>query len=325
MVILVTGCAGFIGWKVTEHLLDESHTILGVDNLSDTYDPSLKKWRLEQLKKYPNFRFLFLDILDVLGLERLVFSSQPIDAVINLAACAGVRKSIEDPKAYFETNVIGTLNLLEQGRKFGVKKFIQASTSAVYGVHNSLPFREDADTDRPLSPYAASKKASEVLCYTYHHLYGLDITVLRYFSVYGPAGRPDMSLFRFVHWVSEGNPVPVFGDGSQSRDFTFIDDIAQGTLAALRPMEEYQIINLGSDQPVVLLDAIRLIEQFVGKRAQIVYQPAHPADVPITWADISKAKEMLGWQPGTPFQEGIARLVEWYYENQEWVRCLNFY
>jgi UDP-glucuronate 4-epimerase len=319
---LITGCAGFIGWKVCELLLADAHVVVGVDNLNDAYDRRLKHWRLGQIEDHPNFSFHRLDIRDresLRGLFEGMAVGGPWSAVINLAARAGVRQSVENPWVYFETNVTGTLNLLELCREFGVKKFVQASTSSLYGVRNPRPFREDADTDGPLSPYAASKKAVEALCYTYHYLYGLDLSVLRYFTVYGPAGRPDMSLFRFVQWISEGRTVIVYGDGRQSRDFTYVDDIAGGTIAALRPLG-YEAINLGSDEPVVIMDAIRLVEELVGKKAVIEHQPRHPADVLATWADIGKAERLLEWRPQFPFEEGVARLVAWYRENREWAR-----
>ena len=185
-----------------------------------------------------------------------------------------------------------------------------------------LPFREDANTDGPLSPYAASKKGAEALCYTYHYLYGIDITIPRFFTVYGPAGRPDMSLFRFVQWIAQGRPVTVYGDGQQSRDFTYVDDIARGTIAALKPVG-YEVVNLGSDQPAVLMDAIRLVEQKLEGKTIFDYQPRHSADVPATWADISKARQLLGWQPEIPLDEGIQRLVDWYLENEEWAADIN--
>jgi nucleoside-diphosphate-sugar epimerase len=237
--------------------------------------------------------------------------------VINLAARAGVRYSVENPWIYVDTNVTGTLNLLELCREFGVAKFVLASTSSLYGAHNPRPFREDANTDRPLSPYAASKKAAEALCYTYHYLHDLDVTVFRYFTVYGPAGRPDMSPFRFTQWISEGRPVTVYGDGQQSRDFTYVDDIARGTIAGLKPLG-YEVINLGSDEPVVLMDFIRLVEELAGQEANLVFQPRHPADMDATWADIGKAEQLLGWRPQVRFAEGVRRMVDWYGDNREW-------
>jgi len=243
--------------------------------------------------------------------------AQPLDAIVNLAARAGVRPSVDDPWAYLETNATGTLNLLEGARRHGVAKFVLASTSSLYGSHNSLPYSEDADTERPLSPYAASKKAAEALAHSAHHLHHIDVTVLRYFTVYGPAGRPDMSLFRFVQWVAEGHPVLIFGDGQQSRDFTYVDDIARGTVAALRPVG-FEVVNLGSDSPVVLADVLAYVEELVGRRAEVVYESAHPADVPATWASIGKARALLGWEPVTPWKEGVARLVEWYEQERAW-------
>jgi UDP-glucuronate 4-epimerase len=215
-----------------------------------------------------------------------------------------------------DSNVAGTLNLLELCRAGGVKKFVLASTSSLYGAGTPQPFREDAPTDRPLSPYAASKKAAEVMCYTYHYLYGMDVSVLRYFTVYGPAGRPDMSLFRFVQWISEGKPILLYGDGGE-RDFTYVEDIARGTAAALKPLG-YEIINLGSDHPVKVRDVITQVETCTGKKAEVKNQPRHPADVPTTWADISKARALLGWEPQTKLEDGIAKLVEWYRAEQSW-------
>ncbi len=320
--ILLTGCAGFIGSKVAEFLLADGYTVVGIDNLNEAYDARLKYWRLDQFKDHPNFQFRKLDITLRAPLKALFESGLgthdfELAAVINLAARAGVRQSVEDPWAYFETNVAGTLNLLEFCREFGVKKFALASTSSLYGQGNPLPYREDANTDGPLSPYAASKKAAEALCYTYHYLYGIDMTILRYFTVYGPAGRPDMSLFRFVQWISEGRPVRLYGDGQQSRDFTYVDDIARGTIASLKAVS-HEVINLGSDRPIVLMDAIRLIEKLVEKKADVVYAPRHPADVLATWADISKARRLLDWRPQSTFQDGVAALVRWYQANRAW-------
>ena len=322
--ILVTGAAGFIGWKVCEFLLRDGYAVTGVDNLNDAYDVRLKQWRLSQLEGKPEFTFHRLDICNRTALHELFNSSlvtrhPSLAAVINLAARAGVRQSVENPWVYFETNVTGTLNLLELCREHGVKKFVLASTSSLYGSHNPMPYREDADTNRPLSPYAASKKAAETLCYTYHYLHGLDVTVFRYFTVYGPAGRPDMSLFRFVQWLSEGCPVTVYGDGSQSRDFTYVDDIARGTIAGLKPLG-YEVINLGSDAPLVLMDAIRLIEELVQRNAILVFKPRHAADMLATWADINNAGRLLEWRPQFIFRDGVAELVAWYRNNREWAQ-----
>jgi len=317
---LVTGAAGFIASKVAEFLLEDGHTVIGIDNMNDAYDVRLKRWRLAQLKGQPGFRFYEQDITDRNGLSDVwEHSGTPFDAVINLAARAGVRQSVENPWVYIETNTTGTLNLLELARQHGVPKFVLASTSSLYGQHNPMPYREEADTNQPLSPYAASKKAAEALCYTYHYLYGIDVTVFRYFTVYGPAGRPDMSLFRFVQWISENRSVTVYGDGQQSRDFTYVDDIACGTIAGLKPLG-YEIINLGSDTPVVLMDALKRVEELVGKTAEIDFQPMHRADVRATWADIGKAERLLGWRPQVTTAEGIGRLVDWYQANQAWAR-----
>jgi len=314
---LVSGCAGFIASKVTELLLSQGHEVTGIDNINDAYDPRLKHWRLDQIKGNAGFTFHRLDICDRDRLKNVF--NQGFDAVINLAARAGVRQSVENPWVYFETNVTGTLNLLELCRKHKVAKFVLASTSSLYGANNSQPFREDANTNGPLSPYAASKKAAEVLCYTYHYLYGIDITIPRYFTVYGPAGRPDTSLFRFVQWISKGVPVTVFGDGQQSRDFIYVDDIARGTVAALKPVG-YEVVNLGSDQPAVLMDTIKTIEQMLVEKANIEFQPAHTADVLATWANISKAKNLLEWQPQTTLNQGIRNLVTWYQANESWAK-----
>lgn len=318
MNVLVTGCAGFVGWKVTEYLLDAEHAVVGVDNVNDAYDPALKRWRLSQLEGRSNFTFYLADICNRELMNRIFSERRPLDAVVNLAARAGVRPSAQNPWSYFETNVTGTLNLLELCRHHGVAKFVLASSSSLYG-ENKRPFREDQPTDCPLSPYAASKKAAEALCYTYHHLYGLDVTVLRYFTVYGPAGRPDMSIFRFIRWIAEGEPLAISGDGSQERDFTFVDDIARGTLLALKPLG-YEIINLGSDRPASLQHVVAILEMLLDQAAKVVYHPKHPADVPATWADISKARELLGWEPQTSLEEGLRRAVEWYLQNRSWAK-----
>lgn len=325
MQVLVTGCAGFIGRRVCELLLAEGHRVVGVDNLNDAYDARLKHWRLKHLSSNPAFTFHRLDITDFDGMKRLFLNegygergSYPsYGAVVNLAARAGVHPSLRDPWLYYNVNLIGTLNLLELCRTHGVEKFVQASTSSVYG-EAERPFREDSLTDRPLSPYAASKKAAESLCYTYHRLYGLDVTVFRYFTVYGPAGRPDMSVFRFIKWVAEDRPLILYGDGSQERDFTYVDDIARGTLLGLKPLG-YQVINLGGDRPVAINTIIGLVEKLLGKKALIEYHPANPADIPASWADISKARRILGWEPETSVEEGLGEAAGWYGENRVWV------
>ncbi|MCI0433360.1 MAG: SDR family NAD(P)-dependent oxidoreductase [Gemmatimonadetes bacterium] len=314
---LVTGAVGFIGSRVASLLLERGDRVTGVDNRNDAYDVRLKDWRLERLRHHPAFRFIEADIADRAAVAALFADGARFDAVLNLAARAGVRPSVENPWIYYEANTTGTLNLLDACVRSGIGKFVLASTSSLYGQHNPRPYAEAADTDRPLSPYAASKKAAETLAWTYHYLNGVDVTILRYFTVYGPAGRPDMSLFRFVQWIREGRPVKVFGDGRQERDFTFVDDVARATVAGLAPLG-YEIINVGSDQPVVLMDAIRLVEEFTGRSARIDFGPRHPADVLATWARIDVARRLLGWQPDTPFREGVRRCVEWYEENRAW-------
>jgi len=316
---LVAGTAGFIGARVAEMLLSAEHAVVGVDNLNDAYDLRLKQWRLRRLEALPGFTFLHLDIGDRRALKDLAFGVHRFDAVLNLAARAGVRYSVKDPWIYQETNAVGTLNLLDLCRAYEVPKFVLASTSSLYGEGNALPYQEDQPTDRPLSPYAASKKAAEALCYSYHYLYGIDVTILRYFTVYGPAGRPDMSLFRFVQWINEDRPVLIFGDGTQSRDFTYIDDIARGTIAGIRPLG-YEIINLGSDTPIQLLDTVRIVEQALGKKAQLEFQERHPADVTATWASIEKAARLLAWRPEHDFTDGVRDLVAWYRANRAWAR-----
>lgn len=315
---LVTGCAGFIGCKVADLLLTEGHSVVGIDNLNDAYDPRLKRWRLAELDGRGGLSFYYADICDREATENVFRKHAPFDAVINLAARAGVRPSVENPWLYVETNTVGALNLLDLCRRWGVPKFVHASTSSLYG-ENERPFREDQPTDCPLSPYAASKKAAEALCHTYHHLHGLDVTVLRYFTVYGPAGRPDMSIFRFIRWIAEGEPLVLYGDGSQERDFTFVDDIARGTVLALKPAG-YEIINLGSDRPVSLRRVIAILAELLGMEAKVTYLPRHPADVLATWADITKARKLLGWEPRTTLEEGLRQAVEWYQQNRSWAK-----
>lgn len=314
---LVTGAAGFIGSKVAEFLAADGHEVIAVDNFNDAYDVRIKRWRAAKIKSLPGLSLYEQDICDLAGLERLLQGSQPVDAVFNLAARAGVQPSVRDPWIYLETNAKGTVNLLELCRAHGIPKFILASTSSLYGTRNAMPFREDADTDHPLSPYAASKKAAETIAFSYHFLYGLDVTVFRYFTVYGPAGRPDMSLFRFCQWIAEGRPLRLYGDGSFTRDFTYVDDIARGTILGLQPAG-YEIFNLGNDHPHSMMETIRVLEKLIGKQALIDYLPVQTVDMPATWADISKAHKVLGWSPQISIQEGLERLVEWYLAERGW-------
>jgi UDP-glucuronate 4-epimerase len=315
---LVTGCAGFIGSKVAELLTARGDAVLGIDNLNDAYDVRLKDWRLSQLASLERFTFEEADISDYEGLVPF-FESNDLAGVINLAARAGVRRSTEIPEVYVQTNTQGALNLLKLASEWNVKKYILASTSSLYGSDNRPPFHEGQNTDRPLSPYAASKKGAEAMAHAYHHLFGLDVVVVRYFTVYGPAGRPDMSLFRFVQWIYEDRPLVLWGDGNQSRDFTYVDDIAAGTIAAL-DVEGSEIINLGAHREVVLMDVIHMIEGFIGKKARIEFHPSHPADMKSTLADVTKASELLGWKAKVPLEEGLQRLVAWYEDNREWAR-----
>jgi nucleoside-diphosphate-sugar epimerase len=321
---LLTGVAGFIGARTAELLLEAGHELVGVDNLNDAYDVRMKEYRLERLRGQSGFRFERLDIADRTAVASAAFQDQSFDAVINLAARAGVRTSVENPWVYVETNVTGTLNLLELCRSREIPKFVLASTSSLYGVENPIPYGEEQDTSRPISPYAASKKGAEALCHTFHFLHGIDVTVLRYFTVYGPAGRPDMSVFRFTQRICEGRPIHVYGDGSMSRDFTYVDDIARGTVAALAPLG-HEIINLGGDHPHRVMELVRLIEKCLGKSAEIEFEEAHPADVQETWADIRKAGQRLGWRPEVSLEEGIARTVEWYQAERSWAKEIEVY
>jgi nucleoside-diphosphate-sugar epimerase len=303
-------------------LLDQGERVIGVDNLNDYYDIRLKNWRLEQLKAHPhadNFSFACLDIEDQAKLSDLFQAEGPFDAVLNLAARAGVRYSMENPHVYFSTNAEGTLNLLECMRAYGCNKLVLASTSSLY-AGQKMPFTEDLAVNEPLSPYAASKKAGELMAYSYHKLYQMDVSVVRYFTVFGPAGRPDMSPYRFIKWIAEEETIQMFGDGSQSRDFTYVDDIARGTIAAIRDVG-YEIINLGGGRnPVSLNTIISELEELLGKKAKIDHKPFHVADLMETWADISKAKNLLGWEPQFSLDEGLEKSVQWYMDNQYWLK-----
>jgi UDP-glucuronate 4-epimerase len=315
---LVTGAAGFIASRVAGLLLEAGNTVVGVDNLNHAYDVRMKEYRLKQLQTQPGFEFQLLDISQrqaVLENDRL--QGRAFDAVINLAARAGVRQAVEDPWVYVETNMTGTLNLLEFCKQQSVPKFILASTSSIYGSDAPLPTPETANSDLPLQPYAASKKGAEAMCHAYHYLYGIDVTVVRYFTVYGPAGRPDMSMFRFAKWISEGMPVHMNGDGRQTRGFTYVDDIARGTILALKPMG-YEIINLGGHESIEMLALVRMLEQMIGRQAHLEFQPANPADMLANWANVDKAGRLLGWEPQVTLQEGVGRLVAWYNAERAW-------
>jgi UDP-glucuronate 4-epimerase len=314
---LVTGAAGFIASRVTELLLADGHTVIGVDNLNDAYDVRMKEYRLKKLQGLAGFTFRKMDISDLDQVNSLASEMGPVEAVINLAARAGVRSSVENPWVYYSTNVTGTLNLLELCRQKKIGKFILASSSSVYGANPPLPTPEDVDTDHPLQPYASSKKAAENLCYTYHYLHGIDTTVFRYFTVYGPAGRPDMVMFRFAQWIAEGKTVWLNGDGKQARGFTFVDDIARGTILGLKPLG-YEIINLGGHQVIDINELIRMIEELAGRNAVIEYLPRHPADAMVNFANVEKARRLLGWEPRVSLEDGVNRLVNWYLTERSW-------
>ena len=315
---LVTGAAGFIGACTSEMLIQDGHTVVGVDNLNDAYDPRMKEYRLRKLQAMPGFDFVRDDISDRGILDRQSsLTSRKFDAVINLAARAGVRYSVENPWIFVETNVIGTLNMLELCRQSGTRKFIFASTSSIYGADPPYPTPESASSSEPLQPYAASKKGAEALCHSYHYLYDLDVSVLRFFTVYGPAGRPDLALFRFVQWISEDRPVRVYGDGEQSRGFTYIDDIARGIILALQPVG-YEIINLGGHEVITINALIKLIEELMGKKAEVQHGPPNLADMFTNWADVSKARGLLGWEPRVGLREGVRKLIDWYVAERSW-------
>ncbi len=347
MRILVTGIAGFIASRTASMLLEQGHDVVGVDNLNDYYDIRLKAYRLRELARQAGAEAAVTDALDPgrstameyagpahfaaerltfheLDIEnkealKLLFRQHNFDAVLNLAARAGVRYSMLDPDVYMTTNAMGTLNVMDAMRETGCTKMVLASTSSLY-AGQPMPFREDLPVNTPISPYAASKKAAEMMAYSYHYLYGLDITVVRYFTVFGPAGRPDMSIFRFIKWIDEGTPIELFGDGSQSRDFTYVDDIACGTIAAMKPLG-YEVINLGGgNEPISIQAVIAFIERYLGKQAKIDRKPFHKADIKETSADISKASHLLDWRPETAPLDGFQRSVEWYNENRGWLQ-----
>ena len=320
MLYLITGIAGFIGARTAQLALKSGVEVIGIDNMNNYYSPTIKIHRIERLKKLNNFTFIKGDIENKETLEK-IFSLNKIDAVINLAARAGVRFSLINPFIYASTNYIGTLNLLDLMRQFNVSKYVMASTSSIYSG-SPMPYKESARVNQPISPYAASKKAAELIAYTYHHQFNLDVSIVRYFTVYGPSGRPDMSILRFIKWIDEQKPLVLYGDGSQSRDFTYIDDIALGTLLASK---KYEIINLGGgNNPISITTLIAKIEILLKKKALLDQKPFHSADVTSTWADITKAKKILNWEPKISLDEGLNKTVEWYNKNKSWLKEINF-
>jgi nucleoside-diphosphate-sugar epimerase len=317
MALLVTGCAGLIGAQVTAQLLEQGETVVGVDNLNSYYLPQLKRHRLEPMLARSGFRFVEMDVTDAAALDQLV-ATQPFAAVLHLAAMAGVRYSIRSPRDYVLTNVLGTMNVLESMQRYGIGRMVLASTSSLY-AGLQMPFVENLPVNQPLSPYAASKKGAEALAWTWHHLYGIHVAVVRYFTVYGPAGRPDMSYFRFIHQIESGMPLELFGDGSQARDFTHVRDIARGTVAALGS-DGFEVYNLGGNDPLTVSTMIGMIEQITGKRAAIRELPFHHADMKATWANIDKAGTRLGWRPEIRLEEGLRECVGWYREHRDLAR-----
>lgn len=308
MKILVTGSSGFIASKVCEMLLDQGEQVVGLDNMNDYYDVRLKEYRLNKLLKYPDFTFYKADIENPQEL-RPIFEAHAFRSVFNLAARAGVRYSMENPEVYLRTNTGGTLNLLQLMRAFEVKKFILASTSSLY-AGGPMPYTEELPVNTPISPYAASKKAAEAFAYTYHKQFGIDVSILRYFTVFGPGGRPDMAPYRFVKNILEGTPITLYGDGHQSRDFTYVDDIARATILAEKPLD-YEIINLGGGhEPVTIHQFITWIEELTGQKAIIHHEPTHSADMETSMANIDKARKLLGWSPQVGTYEGLQEMVK---------------
>jgi len=318
--ILVTGAAGFIGSKVSQ-LLMKDNLVIGVDEINDYYDIRLKQWRLKKLQENNNFIFFQKDISDYNEMK-IIFKKYKIDIVINLAARAGVRYSFIEPLLYFKSNVTGNIVLLELSSKFNVEKFILSSSSSVY-AGQEMPFDENKIVDYPISPYAASKRSAELSSYSYHNAYGLDITVFRYFTVYGPASRPDMAIYRFIKWINDGTPLLLFGDGNQIRSFTYIDDIASGTVEAITHKSGFEIINLGNDKTNSIIEVIRYIEKYTGKKAIINNNPSHKGDMKGTWANIEKAKNILNWQPKINLETGLKKTVEWTTDNLEFINKIS--
>jgi len=310
-VILVTGAAGFIGFHLSKKLLEMGERVVGVDNLNSYYDVNLKKARLEILKSNNNFGFYKEDIQNLDGLKD-IFKQHQVEIICNLAAQAGVRHSLKDPFSYQKSNLEGFLNLLELARKYKVKNFVYASSSSIYGNNKNIPFSVDDRVDTPISLYAATKKANELIAHAYSHLYQIPCTGLRYFTVYGPWGRPDMALFLFTDAILKEMPINVYNYGRMKRDFTYIDDIVEGTIAALKRPVPYEVFNLGNSDSVHLLDFIRILEEELGQEAEKNMMPMQPGDVAETAADIQKTRKLLGFNPKTPLREGIKEFVAWY-------------
>lgn len=313
--ILITGGAGFIGSHLVDRLLSESEwDVSVVDDFNEFYDPAIKRANVSRHEKNPDYRLFEADIRDKTALKR-IFAENAFDCIVHLAARAGVRPSLEQPLLYAETNINGTMNLLERAREHGIKQFVFGSSSSVYGINAKVPFSEDDPIRQPISPYAATKAAGELLCHTYTHLYGMRSVCLRFFTVYGPRQRPDLAIHKFARLISEGKPIPVFGDGTTRRDYTFIDDIIAGVRAAIDYAgSEYEVINLGESRTVELRELISLLEKELGAAAKIDHQPLQPGDVPQTFADVTKARRLLGYNPQTQIEEGIHRFVEWFRE-----------
>jgi UDP-glucuronate 4-epimerase len=308
--ILITGAAGFIGSYLCERLIKGDDFVIGLDNFDPFYDRKIKESNIKTLIKSDKFKLIEGDIRNVNCIKSIC--SDKVDVVVHLAAKAGVRPSIADPLGYADCNINGTMVLLEAAKKYGIKKFIFASSSSVYGNNKKVPFSESDNVDFPISPYAATKKAGELICHTYHHLYKINISCLRYFTVYGPRQRPDLAIHKFAKLINQGKPIPVFGDGSMMRDFTYIDDIIDGTVAAIRRCEGYEIYNLGESKPVRLDRLVEEIEKALGEKAVIEHKPVPPGDVKQTFADISKASGQLGYSPKTDVSTGLQYFVEWF-------------
>jgi UDP-glucuronate 4-epimerase len=307
--ILVTGAAGFIGSHLCERLLADDSKIVAVDNFDDFYDPAVKRQNITECVKNKNFELIEADIRDKAAMDKAVGGG--IDIIVHLAARAGVRPSIANPVLYADVNINGTLVLLEAAKKHNVNKFIFGSSSSVYGNNKKIPFVESDNVDFPISPYAATKKACELICHTYYHLYNIDITCLRFFTVYGPRQRPDLAIHKFARLIEAGKSIPIYGDGSMERDFTYIDDIINGVVAAMQKCDGYRIYNLGESRPVSVNELVAKLENALGKKAERDYQPTQPGDVNRTYADVTKAVSELGYSPATKIEDGLAQFVKW--------------